>query len=82
MKVSFDGSRRNLHNDMMRLRDGIEELEEESICLEDLKELYNEVAASVGTLNCIYSDDVEGDFNDLSDLGTLFLEEETEEEAA
>ena len=75
MKVNFNGMRKVATSDMNRLHSVLDELlskysdtlspyEQEAII-----EAYNRAAQSVEIFNCLYDDNVEGDMDDLSDMG-------------
>lgn len=74
MKVSFDGMRRNLTSEMNQLHYilnailsslAYQEIDED--LKEELIEKFNDVASSADMFNCIHSNDVADDMNDLSD---------------
>ena len=79
-QVSIDGLRKQATHSVNRLalsiRDALEEIDDECI-LEELIENFNQVASNVGIFNCLYDNDCEGDFNDLSGrLSVDFIDSE------
>ena len=81
MEVSFDGLRSEIFQRMLALREALEE------CLSDLrkddaanlKEKYDEAAAGVNVLNCLYDDEVEGDCSDMSHTRIDLFNDEDED---
>ena len=78
MNISMDGLRKNATFSMNELYQTITNIiDEDNICdceKEELIESFNQAAQFVDTFNCIYDDDVEGDFNEL-DIDIKRLEE-------
>lgn len=72
MKVSIDGIREKLSRDIDQLRLEIKGLIEEDAIhepfVEDLVNAINEVITDSNVLNCVFSDEFEDDFSDLSDV--------------
>jgi hypothetical protein len=73
MKVSINGLRSSLSGDCIQLKREIDYINNQLVGttltkddIFDLKEKFDEVARSVGMLNLVYDDEVEGDFDDLS----------------
>ena len=75
MKVNFNGMRKAATSDMNRLHSVLDELLSKhsdtlfSYEREEIIEAYNQAAQSVDMFNCLYDDNVEGDMDDLSDMG-------------
>lgn len=73
MDTSFDGMRRNATARMNTLQKQIQLLLDDKYSNVDddqkeaLIEAYNDAAAAVDIMNCLYDDDVEDDINDLGD---------------
>lgn len=87
MNVSFDGLRKNATRSMNNLHSEIENILKNVDCYqfdksykEDLIKSFNEAAMFVDTFNCLYDDDIDGDFNNLSDLSINRIDELNYEE--
>ena len=68
-QVSIDSLREEATHSVNRLAETIEKALEVISCELTAQELivkFNQVACNVGILNCVYDDDYEKDFNDLS----------------
>ncbi|GAB0151783.1 hypothetical protein [Marinobacterium sp. BA1] len=71
MKLSMNGFRRNLSDEVNRLRNEINSfLNDEHVDKEDLASAMNEVICMINGLNCVY---VEGD-PDFTDIGHIEVE--------
>lgn len=90
MNVSFDGMRKNATCSMNELASVVKEIIELESYEEvdnDLKKrlinCFNDSAMYVDFFNCLYDDDVNGDFNNLSDLSIdrlKYFQEDEEDE--
>lgn len=85
MKVSMDGMRHNSTGAVNSLQATVleavgklrEGLTEDTELADELIEKFNDVASAVGIFNCVFHDEIEGDFNDLSNTLTVnFIEED------
>lgn len=71
MKVSFDGARRNLAIAYNNLAIAINEMDKKNLESFEITNVYkrlSEVKEIVGAFLAIYDDEVENDFNDLSEI--------------
>jgi hypothetical protein len=86
MNVSFNGLRKNATNSMNELKSVLDDIIKldsyDSVSIElkeDLIKKYNEAAMFVDTFNCLYDDNIEGDFDELINLEVDRLEDFQEE---
>ena len=86
MNVSFDGLRKNATRSMIELKGVLEQVlqlesyeEVDDNMKKEIAESFNDAKMFVSTFNCLHDDNVDGDFNDLSDMdieGLDFMESE------
>lgn len=87
MNVSIDGLRLNMTSDVAKLKSTIEHLladvgdYADSSAKQELMDAFDQVAQDSNILNCVFDDNVAGDFNDLSDNRVNYFSEEVSDDA-
>ena len=83
MKVSFNGLRKNLCRCFNEVSENVKQQNsyprdcEKAFLKEEFEEKFNELGSHIGAFLCIYEPNIDGDFDDLSEVCLIdFLGEE------